>query len=525
MYKTSIIKIMGNQLIIMSKIRTILRLYAEGVSKKNISRQVQTSRNTVKRYIHIYIALNMKIEDINLKSDEELEEIFTVEQPKGNNEKQEELHSFFPEMLKELRRRGVTRQLMWQAYQKRYPGGYQFTQFCEYYNRWVNRIEPVMHVVHKAGDKMFVDYAGEKLQIVDKETGEIIQVEVFVSILGASQLTYVEATMSQSKEDFIMACEHAIEYYGGAPRAIVPDNLKSAVTRSDKYEPTLNEAFEDFVGHYGMTALPAGVYKPRHKALVEGVVKIIYTRIYAELRDDSFYSLEGLNKAIGVTLEEHNNKLMRGRTYSRRDMFNELEREELQPLPQYKYELKKKRIVTVMKNGHVCLSEDKHYYSVPYEYIGKKVSILYGQTEVEIYHKYKCIAAHTRAIKPFSYTTNQQHLASQHRYQTEWNPEKFISMAAAIDNDVQAYIVAVLEKRQHPEQGYRSCMGILSYARRAGKERLINACRRAMHYGDYSYKTIQMIIEKGLDHTPETEDAIQLEMPIHDNIRGHEYYK
>lgn len=371
---------------------------------------------------------------------------------------------------------------------------------------------------------MYVDYAGDKLSFVDPQTGELTPVEVFVSVLGASQLFYVEASMSQQKDDFIGSCERALHYYGGSPKAIVTDNLKSAVIRSNKYEPTLNEAFRDFVSHYTMAALPAGPYKPKHKALVEGAVKIIYKTIYGPVKEQVYTSLESLNRAIFKALEEHNDKDMKGRPYSRRQVFEETERSTLQVLPAKRYELKRKRVVSVMKNNYVSLSEDKHYYSVPYEYIGKKVTLLYSPSEVEVYHHYTRIAIHPRDRRPFGYTTIEEHLASRHRYISDWNPEKFIARAAEVGEQTSEFITKLLESRQHPEQAYKSCQGVLSFAARAGKERLNNACKRALHYGDYSYQTIRIILERGLDKPDLQEDSEDAVIPRHKNIRGSVYY-
>lgn len=517
---------MANKLISMSKIRNILKLHAQGIGKLTISNQLRASRNTVKRYIHLYTVLGLSIDEVMSMSDTELDQLFSKTELPSTIEKQqlEDLYNFFPHMTKELRRKGVTRKLMWEEYIQQYPDGYRTSQFHIYYNRWLHRVEPGMRIEHKAGEKMFVDYAGSKLQIVDKITGEIRDVEVFVSVLCASQLLYVEAVMSQCKEDFIMGCEHALQYYGGSPKIIVSDNLKSAVKKSDKYEPTINEAFQDFVNHYGMIALPAGPYKPKHKALVEGAVKIIYTRIYARIRDKEFYSIETLNQAIWEALEEHNNKLMQGRKYSRRDMFNEIEKQELSELTSIPYELKKKTVVTVLKTGHVCINEDKHYYSVSHEYIGKRVTIFYSQTNVDIYHKHEKIATHIRSRKPHKHTTIDAHMASWQKILTDWNPEKFISWAASIHEDVKRYIEELISRKKHPEQAYKSCVGILSLTKKIGNERLINACKRGLYYGDYGYMTIKLIIEKGLDKTTDIDEQLELQMPSHDNIRGKEYY-
>ena len=376
---------------------------------------------------------------------------------------------------------------------------------------------------HKAGDKLYVDFAGDKLQIIDKQTGEIQNVEVFVAILGASQLTYAEAVMTQQKEDFIGACENALHYYGGVPAAIVPDNLKSAVTKSSKYEPVLNETFADFASHYNTAILPARAYRPRDKALVENAVRILYTRIYAKLRGRHFFSLEELNVAIRTELEEHNSLILTGRNYSRRQQFEEIERITLLPLPELRYELKKTLFVTVMQNGHVCLHADKHYYSVPYRFIGKKVKLMYSRHSVEIFYNYERIAIHKRLKSPFNYTTEKEHLASSHRFVSEWNPERFISWAEGIHEDVRLYILKILDRKQHPEQAYKSCVGVLGFSKKVGNERLIKACQRALGYGMYNYKTIQKILENGLENQEEENE--QLQMPLHDNIRGEEYYQ
>jgi len=382
-----------------------------------------------------------------------------------------------------------------------------------------------MHIEHKAGDKLFVDYAGEKLQVVDPDTGEVTPMEVFVAILGCSQLTYVEAVASQKKEDFIGSCERALHYIGGVPCALVTDNLKSAVTQSSRYEPVLNETFADFGEHYSMAILPTRAYKPRDKALVEGAVKIIYTRIYAKLRNNSYHTLAELNAAIRSALEEHNGTPLKGRGYSRRQQFEEVERQALHVLPTLMYEIKNHTYVTVMKNGHVCLGIDKHYYSVPFRFIGKKVKLLYSGSVVEVFYHYERIAFHQRFKSQYTYTTLPEHLASTHRFVTEWTPERFLKWAADIDGQVREYISRVLERKQHVEQAYKSCLGILGMAKKYGNERLATACKRGIEYDMYSYKAICMILERGLDKESPQADLFTPQMPEHGNIRGKSYYQ
>lgn len=508
----------------MNKVKQILQWYTEGVPKLTISQRAGVSRNCVKSYIRQFIAMDKSVEELQSMKDGDLERLFSARQAVEPDHRHKALFERFPDIDKALKKKGNTLYSLWQEYLKKHPDGFKHTQFNKYYRQWSARTNSTMHIEHKAGDKMYVDYTGEKLQIVDPDTGEVHKVEVFVAILGASQLTYVEATMTQRKEDFIGACENALKYFGGAPQAIVPDNLKSAVIKSDKYEPTLNESFRDFVEHYKMTALPAGPYKPRHKALVEGAVKIIYQTIYTKLRDRIFHSLEQLNEAIWHALESHNNAPLRGRPYSRRQMYEEIERHVLQPLALYSYELKNKRAATVSKNNYVCLGEDKHYYSVPYQYIGKKVSVLYSQSQVDIYYRYEHIASHKRNRRAFMFTTVEDHLATKHKYQSDWTPEKFIERARVIGEQTEKYITAILTLRKHPEQSFKTCQGILNYTARVGNDRLNAACQRASFYGDYSYKTILAILEKNLDSVPLEQDKDLTTMPVHDNIRGNTYY-
>jgi len=521
---------MANKTISMSKIKQLLRLYSSGASKNQISEKLSISRNTLKRYLRIYINLRLTYDEVERLSDAALDKLFGLSQPKPEEPRKKELHSYFPELERKLRKPGATRRNLWQKdYIARFPNGYGFTQFTTCYSTWLKVKNPVMHIEHKAGDKMYIDFAGKKLHVVHPDTGEIQDVEVFLSVLGASQLTYIEAIESQQKEDFISCCENALYYYGGVPQAIVPDNLKSAVIKTDKYEPTLNEAFEQFAGHYSTTILPARAYKPKDKSLVEGAVKIMYNRIYTKLQDQVFFTIESLNTALHKLLEEEYNGIcFTNRNYSRRSLFEEIEKEHLQPLPKMRFTLNKQKVVTVAKHGHVCLTEDKHYYSVPYQYIGKRVTIYYTKKHVNIYHNYLHVTSHERIKSMYGYTTNPDHLASQHQYLTDWNPERFIKQASAISSIVQDFIERILNKRQHPEQSYRSCNGILQLLNKVGEVRLIKACKLALSYEQYNYAIVKRILERGIDKiTLEEEEKPSNTniIPMHRNIRGEAYYK
>lgn len=516
---------MANKTILMIRIRQILRLYIEGTSKKKISELSRSSRNTVKKYIHKFIQEHLTYEDIQQMSDHELELLFGQVEPLTKDERFDKLQSLLPEMEKQMKRKGMTLLLLFEQYRKEYPNGYGITQFYKYYRLFVKRIQPIMHIEHKAGDKLYVDFAGDKLCIVDAQTGEVKEVEVFVAILGCSQLTYVEAVTTQKKEDFIKACEQALFYFGGVPAAIVPDNLKSAVTKSSRYEPAINDSFADFAEHYTTAILPARAYRPKDKALVEGMVKIVYRTIYTQVTQKVYTSLATLNEAIKEALEVLNNAPFKGRDYSRRQQFEEVERVALRPLPLYRYEFKQQLIVTVMKNGHACLSIDKHYYSVPYRFIGKKVKILYTATLIEIFYHYERIASHQRSYDKYQYTKVQEHLVPAHRYLEDWRPEKLIEKARAIEEGVATYIIAVFEHKQHPEQAYKSCSGILSLLGKVGKERLSNACKRAHSFRVYNYSIIKQILERNLDYLSEEEQEASMIMPEHHNIRGSDYYE
>jgi len=515
---------MASPTIPMAKIRQILRFYSQGKSKLQIAEQTGTSRNTLKKYIKRFQQEALTIEQIESLSDHELDILFGQSPVSNTDKRYEDLLKMLPLLEKEMKRKGMTLQKLWDQYILQHPDGYGKSQFHHHYSEFTKRPEPVMSIQHKAGDKLYIDFAGDKLFWVDKDTGEVIETEVFVAILGCSQLTYVEAVGSQKKEDLIKACENALHYIGGSPLAVVPDNLKSAVTKSSRYEPIINEAFAGFAEHYNMAVLPARAYKPRDKALVEGMVKIVYRKIYTAISEQIYHSLESLNEALHKALEQLNQAPFKGKDYSRRKQFEEIEKSCLQELPLLRYETRQQALVTVMKNGHVCLGIDKHYYSVPYNHIGKRVKILFNTTNVEIYFRYECIASHLRNMRKYQYTTITEHLASAHRYVTDWTPEYFIEQANLIHADVALYISKVLEYKQHPEQAYKSCSGILSLARKLGKERLINACRRAQQYNIYNYPIIMEILGRKMDLIKEDEPTLTF-MPDHDNIRGENYYQ
>ncbi|MEI6853680.1 MAG: IS21 family transposase [Bacteroidota bacterium] len=516
---------MANKNIEMSKLRQVLKLSASHhQGSRTISDVTGLSRTTIRKYIMQYRALKIPWDELSMLSDKDLHDLFHIDPALPEpSEREKELYAFFPQVEKRMKQPGMTLHILWKEYSDKNSDAFQSTGFYKHYRIWKGRSHPSMHMVHKAGDKMFVDFTGKKLEVIDVSTGEINTVEVFVAILGASQLTYVQAVESQDITDFILCCENALHFFGGAPAAIVPDNLKSAVTKSSRFEPSLNQNFEAFAEHYGMVVLPARAYKPKDKSLVEGAVKITYNKIFTNLHGQKFYSLSELNEGIFRHLENHNKAFFTGRTYSRMDQFADMEQQVLQPLPPMRFEMRENVHVTVMKNGHVCLHRDKHYYSVPFINVGKKVKIFFSKSIVDIYYKYELIASHPRMKGPHCYSTEAAHMATYNHHLLDWNPQRFIDEAHNIHEDVGNYITLVISKKAHPEQAYKSCQGILSFAKRIGNERLINACRRANHYGLYHYKIIESILQRNLDQY-DMDDKVP-PMPAHDNIRGEEYYK
>ncbi|MDZ7794207.1 MAG: IS21 family transposase [Spirochaetia bacterium] len=385
-----------------------------------------------------------------------------------------------------------------------------------------------MHIEHKAGDKMFVDYTGKKMVLTDRKTGRTREVEVFVAILPASQLTYAEASESQTQEDFVRSNERALRYIGGVPAAIVPDNLKAGVLKASKYEPDLNPMFADFAEHYRTAILPARARKPKDKAHVENAVKIIYQRVFAPLRSKTFYTIEELNFAIKDRLDDHNNRKLTKMTVSRRELFEEVEKSELITLPVHPYPIKHFQPNSLVQfNYHVELKEDNNYYSVPYILKGQRVKLIYDERSVSIYHNNIRIALHKRSRRRSKYTTVREHMPKKHRFDEKWNPEKLKWWAGNVGNDTLRAITHILESKSHPEQAYKSCMGILSQATTHGHEILNMACRIACNAERIHYGFISKEVEKLKKQYQQEEEQKQYSLlpAIHENVRGEKYYK
>ena len=505
----------------MSNIKNISKLREAGLGIRQIARVLNVSHPTVSNCLSKISARNLSYEKVKDLPDSELSKI--IYGNKKENSKIVKLKKYFPEYVKELKRTGVTLYLLWEEYKEKYPDGLMYSRFCYHFFKYKKQNKITMHIEHKAGEKMFVDFAGDKLSITDRKTGEKREVEVFVATLGASQLSYMEAVNSQKKEDWIKANENALRYMGGAPVLIVPDCLKSAVSKGCKYEPEINPEYNNFAFHYETTILAARPYCPKDKALVENTVGILYTRIYAPLRNRVFYSLSELNTAIKELLDKHNTKNFQNLPYSRMDLFNQVEKDELKKLPFTQYEFKQIKKLKVQFNYHIYLREDNHYYSVPYKYIGKRITMFYTSTMIEIYYDNMRIALHKRDRSTNKYTTVAKHMPASHQFYAKWSPERLKNWGADIGEHTRMLVDGMLSIVKHPEQAFRSCMGLLNLSGKYGKQRVDNACARALAYESYSYKKVKSILEKGMDLEIEQEE-IEQTLPEHENIRGEGYY-
>ncbi|MBC8318819.1 MAG: IS21 family transposase [Desulfobulbaceae bacterium] len=507
----------------MNKIREIIRLKEHGLTQRQIARALHVSRPVVAQYLTDLKGSGLTYSSIQSMSDDDLLAVFAKK--KGKSKRHRTLDEQFEYMARELKKKGVTLYLLWEEYRRQHPDGYGYSQFCYHFQVWRNLSSLTMHIEHKAGDKMFVDFTGKKMKFFDREAKEFQETEVFVAILGASQLTYVEAVLSQQKEDWLKVNDNALWYLDGVPAAIVPDCLKSGVTKADKYEPDTHPDYADFASYYGTAILPARPNSPKDKALVENAVGIVYKRIYAPLRDRTFYSLDELNEAIWEKLEEHNNKHFQISTTSRRQLFEEIELPALKPLPSQRYEIKRFLKLKVQFNYHVEIREDRHYYSVPWKYLRKHVKVIYTATVVEVYYNNIRIAFHKRdRNRNNRYTTVHEHMPPNHRLYAEWSPQRLINWGGAIGPNTKQMVEEVLQSRKHPEQAFKVCLGLLNLSKRYGDGRLDRACERALQFRSYSYKFVKNVLEKGLDRI-QAEEPLQQTLPVHENIRGKHYYE
>lgn len=507
----------------MRRIREILRLkHACGASDRAIGRSLGIARSTVALTLDRVAAAGLAWPLSATLSDRVLEALLYA----GAGSRQGMRRKAEPDWThvhRELRRPGVTLMLLWEEYRAREPGGYGYSRWCDLYRSWEGRLSPTMRQAHPAGERLFVDYAGQTVEVVDGRTGEVRQAQVFVAAMGASSYTYAEATWTQTLPDWIGAHTRALAFFGGVPAQLVPDNPRVGVDRANWYEPGLNRTYLDLATHYGTAILPARVRRPRDKAKVEVAVLVVERWILARLRHRRFFSLAELNEAMALLVTDLNARPMRRLGVSRRDLFLELDHPALKPLPAQAYEYAEWRLRRVSLDYHVDI--DGHYYSVPYRLIRDQVEARLTTRTVEIFHKGERVAVHLRGTGRGRHTTVPEHMPSAHRRHAEWTIERIGRTAARIGPSTAKLLSIILESRPHPEQGYRVCLGILRLARQYGEPRLEAACDRGLDIGARSYGSIQSILKNGLDRQPRPPSRQgELVLPDHPNIRGPRYY-
>ncbi len=503
-------------------VRQLIQLKSKGESNRSCSSILGIHRNTVNYYVRQLNATGNPYSQLQLLTDSQLKELFPS-RTLSDSDRYEELAQYFSYFKQQLLLPGATREVLWKEYLQKHPEGYGYTHFNEHLNTWLGQTKASGKFTHKAGDKLLVDYCGQKLQVVDKSTGEIQDVEVFVGILPCSGYTYVEASTSQRREDFISSVNNCFRFLGGSTKVIVPDNLKSAVSKASKYEPILNKTLKDLALHYGCAINPTRSYSPQDKAMVEGAVRLVYQRIYFPLRNMTFFGLDELNAQLHIELEKYNAYLMETYQASRRKLFVDLEQEYLQPLPAEPYEIKHYKRAKVQKMGYIYLSDTKNYYSVPYRYIGHQVEVQYTRETLEVYYQSDRIALHKRAYRPGQYVTSKEHLSSTHRFYGDWSPEYFTKLAGSIGIKTSEYIQLLIEQQDYPETGYKQALGILSLKKAFDKQRIETACTMALTHERYSYRTVKRILENKMDKVAESGQQ-QQPIPVHMNIRGPESY-
>ncbi len=506
----------------MSQIKQLIQLHQQGKSIKFIARSLAISKNTVKVYIEKVASSKTDIQALLKLDDPILEGEFHAGNPAYKDERYDHFISKLDYFAKELHRKGVTRMLLWEEYRQDYPQGYGHSQFSFHLTQQLIARKPSMVLHHTAGEKLFIDFAGAKLSYVDPQTGQVIYCQVFVACLPYSDYSFALAVKSQCVEDFIYALGCCLCELGGVPKVLVPDNLKSAVVKANLYEPDVNHALEDFANHYSTAVIPARARKPKDKALVENQVKMIYTRVYAKLRNQQFFDLASLNIAIRERIRDHNQTRMQQKPYCREERFLADERHLLGPLPEQSFELKYYRELKAAKNNHIYLTQDKHYYSVPYTYIGSQVKVIYTRSLVRIYAKGTQIAVHLRDYRQGYYSTDKEHLCSHHQHYLDRSPHYYIQKAKEKSETLYQLVQLVFEQQRYPEQLYNTCDGLFSLQRKTDPDTFKKACLLAIEYKNLSYKFILNILNNKMTGQQETKQEQPL--PSHKNIRGKDYY-
>ncbi len=504
----------------MRKVHLVLRLFFDaGLSIRAIARSTKASPATIGDYVRRAKSAGLSWPLPQGMDERAVEEkLFPPRQPKHVPRPLPN----WPTVHRELRRKGVTLSLLWYEYKAEHPDGVQYSQFCERYRVWSRHLDVVMRQDHRAGEKLFIDYAGHTIAVVNRETGELREAQVFVAVLGASNYTFAEATWTQALPDWCASHVRALRFFGGATELLVPDNLRSAVTKPHRYEPDLNPTYHDLAEHYGIAILPARARRPRDKAKVEVGVQLVERWILAALRNRTFFSLAELNAAIAALLQRLNDRPFKKLPGSRRSLFESLDQPALKPLPHEPYVFATWKKVRVHLDYHVEI--ERHYYSVPYALVGKQLHARSSAGTVEVFHGGVRVASHPRSHFPGRHTTLTEHMPEKHRQMGQWSPKRFIQWAEKTGPATAQLITNILSARRHPEQSYRSCLGILRLGKSYSDARLEAACQRALILGTVAVRSIESILKHRLDEQPLSEPQ-EPPLPLdHDNIRGPSYY-
>ena len=504
----------------MRKIRDVLRLSAGGMSKRKIAASLGVSPTAAGECIRRARRFGLGWPLPEEMTDETLES--RLYPPPSSRARDQRPQPDWVRVHRELRRPGVTLQLLWEEHRGAHADGYGYSRFCELYRAWEDRLSPTMRQAHVAGERLFVDYAGTTLEVIDGATGEVITAQLFVAALGASNQTYAEATWTQGLADWIGSHTRAFAFFGGVPAMVVSDNLKSGITKACFYEPTVNRTYAEMAAHYDTAVVPARPYKPRDKAKVEVAVQVATRWIIAKLRNRRFFSLAKLNEAIAELVTALNNRVTRHLGASRQGLFEEVERSALKRLPAEPYVYAEWKQCRAGLDYHVEV--ERHYYSVPHTLLRETIWARITARTVELFHRGKRVAAHARSSSDRKHTTVREHMPSSHRRYAEWTPERIQRQADAIGPKTSALVEIILRERAHPEQGFRACIGILRHAKSFGGERLEAACDRAIEIGARSYTSVTSILKTNLDRkrpAPATDGPAI----AHDNIRGPGYFQ
>ena len=505
--------------ITMRQLSEILRLkHQAGLSHARIAAALDLSKGVVNKYVSLARAKGVEWPLPEGMDEAALERLLfpaPVHPGRGAEPDYAALHQ-------ELKRKGVTLQLLWAEYAAAHgERALRYSQFCERYRRWRAVQRRSMRQPHRAGEKVFIDYCGPTVPVVDPGTGEVHPAAIFVAVWGASNYTYAEATRTQSLPDWIASHQRALQHFGGCPLLLVPDNLKAAVTRASRYTPEVNATYTEMARHYGMAVLPARPYKPRDKAKAEVAVQVVERWILARLRHQTFHSLAALNAAIQALLVELNERCLQRQPHSRRELFERLDRPAMQPLPAEAYVYAEWKYVKPGIDYHVEI--DRRLYSVPHTLVGQRLEARLTAATVEVFHRGQRVAAHARHGAG-AHSTLAEHMPVAHRKHQQWSPGRFLHWAQAIGPATLEVIRGQLENRPHPEHGYRACLGLLNLARHYGNTRLEAACARGCRIGSPSYRSIQSILKSGLDHASEEAPSETGALPLHANVRGPGYY-